>query len=415
LFPGATWNAWESGLFTTHSVAETDLVILTGRNLSPGRLSQLLSNGIHVLSIGDEQLVSDWTPGSIGGPDEYLGWHLVLGGSRELHRPSTPAAHYFERGLEQLVDSYPNHRPCHFEISQPTVALMAEPPEAIEPLLTTPDGSVIAALFSPRMPSGDPAKSGTVLLLPGAAADMAVWSICWLAWLHTFHAETVPVPPPTSANPTEWMTEQELGLKRELELAEALAEDARSRVLALRAESNKLRTDIDRGQRALLTAGSEDLERAVTAMLEEFGFQANMLDQEGGRGPRGADILVRDPEDAEWEALVEVKSYRSGVKANHADQLRKHVELFEAEIGKSPGSVWWIVNHSLLQDASERVPPSADIADAARRVGATLIWTCDLYRIWQHSKQPMTETRCSEIRSQLRHLAPGYGTVRDFV
>ncbi|MDE2895185.1 MAG: hypothetical protein OXN87_07305 [Chloroflexota bacterium] len=119
-------------------------------------------------------------------------------------------------------------------------------------------------------------------------------------------------------------------------------------------------------------------------MLEEMGFAVERMDD--AKQPHDAkheDLRLRLADYPDWEAIVEVKGYTKGVKANDAQQVRMHRDRYSAEMGQEPNLTIWLANPWREMDPSDRPAPGKDIDESARIVGAVCVPTTDLYRLWK--------------------------------
>jgi len=115
-----------------------------------------------------------------------------------------------------------------------------------------------------------------------------------------------------------------------------------------------------------------------------MGFSVEQMDD--AKQPHEAkheDLRLTLAAQPDWQAVVEVKGYTKGVKANDAQQVRKHRDRYIAEMGREPNLTIWLVNPWREMDPSDRPAPGNDIEESARIVGAVCVPTTDLYRLWK--------------------------------
>src|SRR5262249_12215549 len=110
----------------------------------------------------------------------------------------------------------------------------------------------------------------------------------------------------------------------------------------------------DKGERRLLTEQHKPLEKAVAAALSTLGFSVRNMDDELPENQRCEDFRVTSTDQADWEGIVEVKSYTRGVAATDALKIDRHIINYVAEVGHKPDAVWWVTNHWIKRDPNSR-------------------------------------------------------------
>lgn len=161
------------------------------------------------------------------------------------------------------------------------------------------------------------------------------------------------------------------------------------------------------GERRLLTATGDALVEAVTAALARLGFDVEPRDEHNGTR-RLEDLRVRDPGDAGWLALVEVRSYGSGggkITDLNA-KLPRYDKEYLRETGTDASALWFIVNHSHQVDPGHRPEPMASEAATVEHFAAdrgSLIDTRTLFRLVTAPDLPASED-LGELRQRIRDL-----------
>ncbi|NKR94316.1 hypothetical protein GS483_19515 [Rhodococcus hoagii] len=101
----------------------------------------------------------------------------------------------------------------------------------------------------------------------------------------------------------------------------------------------------------LLTESDDALVDAVAQTLEVLGFAVVNLDKQLAPGePKMGDLLVSD---GSWTAVVEVKGYTKGAKANDLLTVNRHRRVYEKKHGDVQG-VWYVVNSFRLTSPDSR-------------------------------------------------------------
>lgn len=101
----------------------------------------------------------------------------------------------------------------------------------------------------------------------------------------------------------------------------------------------------------LLTEYDDALVDAVAQTLEVLGFAVVNLDKQLAPGePKMGDLLVSE---GEWKAVVEVKGYTKGAKANDLLTVNRHRRMYERKHDSVQG-VWYVVNSWRLTSPDSR-------------------------------------------------------------
>ncbi len=111
------------------------------------------------------------------------------------------------------------------------------------------------------------------------------------------------------------------------------------------AEAEMLRASeaASRSSRRLLTETGPELEAAVEDALKLIGFDVEPQDTKGRQ--LREDFRVRQPGNADWIALVEVKGLTNGASPSVFGQVSRHEVNFAAETGSPASGVVIVVNH----------------------------------------------------------------------
>lgn len=274
-------------------------------------------------------------------------------------------------------------------------------------ILVGPDGSHAPLAFL-QVNGPDDARR-LRLVLPAETTDYAAWLAAFLRLVRMVDPSSVPAGP-------DWRHEMAWAppsLRRSLAAMEDI-EQERERVLAdldkreaaLTAEVSKALIAAQRGEHRLLTADGDELVEAVKGAFETLGFTVRDMDAELGPGePRLEDLQIRDADDPDWEALVEVKGYTKGAKANDVTQLTSRPAVqFAAQQGRAPRSLWFVANAWRdTHPASREQPLQSDPAtvNTLEQSHGAVLDTRDLLRALQQVDSSAIET-VRWIRQSLR-------------
>ena len=209
------------------------------------------------------------------------------------------------------------------------------------------------------------------------------WFRAFLSELHESHPTKVPHAPPSLSQPSDWYTTQERVLA-------ARIADTDSELDRLRNERDQLQAELavegeqaDKGIRRALWADGDELATAVRDILGDLGFEVRDMDAELRQGDsRREDLRLTLRGVADWQAIVEVKGYTSGIKTNDARQIREHHERYIVEESRSPALTLWFSNPYRTMDPSSRPTPDQNVKNVAETIGAVHVLVPDLYRQW---------------------------------
>jgi hypothetical protein len=143
----------------------------------------------------------------------------------------------------------------------------------------------------------------------------------------------------------------------------------------------------DGRERGLLTLQDEPLVKAAIECLRDLGFDVQDMDAVNPEHDRREDLRVHHSSHPGWVALVEVKGYKGGARANDLMQIGKWVKRYMQETkGVSPSATWYIVNQFRTRDPATRQPVletnQAELETFASEDGLA-IDTRDLFRLWR--------------------------------
>ncbi|MCS6548418.1 hypothetical protein NYS50_11065 [Curtobacterium flaccumfaciens pv. flaccumfaciens] len=236
--------------------------------------------------------------------------------------------------------------------------------------------------------------SGSLLwALPAETSNHVEWLVNVLDALHLIDAERYPAAPDWRER-EDWATPAMrvviTALRSiESEREEVLA-DLDRRELSARESVEAERADSASGMSRLLTAQSEELVDAVAESFRAFGFVVQDMDDhhDATTGAKLEDLRVSCPSDGRpgWTALVEVKGYSKGARANDVGQIlgRPPMAFFKEE-GREPNALWHIANSLREQDPSTRpvaLSSENDLVVLAAN-GGCFIDTRDLFLAWR--------------------------------
>lgn len=253
----------------------------------------------------------------------------------------------------------------------------AGPKEALTPLLSFQDGTVLAAaaLTEERFP---------LLLLPSWTPNKRAWLLtAWRTWVED---GTIDAPFPSDGfDDAAWMTSAEL---QELQILKRLQLELRQTTERLQQEIVEAQERLEEaaaaavaGTRRLLTAGGAPLEVAVGEALRSLGFEATSMDAEGSANLE--DLRV-EANSGTWTALVEVKGYGKGGKSNDFMKFTRYGAAYVRERQREPDAYWYVVNSHMTQAPAARPGPFDSVPDHVQTFGEVrglVIPTVDLFRL----------------------------------
>ena len=246
------------------------------------------------------------------------------------------------------------------------------------------------------------------LVLP-EDSNLEPWFRAFLYELHEHTPSRVPQEPPRLSQPSDWYTPQERALADQILQIDSKVQCLNSRREELLTKLAKEGEKADGGTRRALWADGEELKDAVKEMLADFKFTVRDMDAEVKQGkPKHEDLRLTLQDNSEWEAIVEVKGYNSGIKTNDARQVREHRERYITEKHRPPSLTLWLSNPYRAMDPSSRPNPDQNIENAAKNVGAVHALTSDLYRQWALAIAGNIEKET--VVQNLMHAEPGLWT-----
>jgi hypothetical protein len=229
--------------------------------------------------------------------------------------------------------------------------------------------------------------------LPQQTTSHVEWVAFVLRSLHSVDATRFPAEPDWRASDA-WGTPSirrsrlvlaELEAEREAVLGELERREVAAReAIELAARAGEV------GALRLLTEQGEELLEAVAETFRSLGFEAMDMDDHHDEktGAKLEDLRVSfSPEGGStWTALVEVKGYGKGAKANDVAQIlgRPPIAYFK-ETGREPDGLWHIVNSFREQDPTTRSEALSNENDLVvlDANGGCFIDTRDLFRAWR--------------------------------
>ena len=373
---------------------ETDVVVLREQNQAS------IPHGPHVLTVGTN-LYWKYSPGRGITQGRSL-WTNQRNTEREVFPLRVESEPYEELAAALCV---------HLERSE-------DPPLVLRPqwdlddhdkaLVKTTSGQVVALRHvrtpGPGIADGENLTS-IVLALP-VQVDLGNWFRAFLVDLHEVDPGRVPREPPRMASPTDWYTPEEKRLA--YRIAEINAE-----VVRLVGERDRLEGELadesvraDAGMRRVLWVDGDDLVQAVAEILGDLGLAVRDMDAEVQPGePKREDLRLTHPQHPSWEAIVEVKGYRKGTKANDALKIRKHRDRYTKDERRLPDLTLWIVNPYRSMDPSVRPAPDKNIIRDAANIGAVYALVTDLYQQWVLVKEGSLQA--DDVIEQLINSNPG--------
>ncbi len=252
----------------------------------------------------------------------------------------------------------------------------------IRPFLTTSHGEILAGSFARQ------GASAECWILPSYASP-SLWAKVAISQWEAVAPDRFP-PQPDWTTFAEWQTPAELEALAELQSLEEerrrlLAElDAKQSEVTLKIESR--RAEANTKERSLLTAQGNDLVATVETVLEEFGFVVHSMDEVFSKGDLREDLRISPQDNAEWEAIVEVRGYGGGAAVTDLMRLQRFAQRYETDKGHPPSACWYIVNQFVGRDPAERPSVLASQPDEAAYFVDTyqglLIDTKRIFRLW---------------------------------
>lgn len=304
--------------------------------------------------------------------------------------------------LERLVerDLLPMARQAE---GVPHLAHGASKKYELRALLLTRADELVAAAFLTRY--GGKAE---ILSLPPGISMHEEWIIAAMRRWRTDHPVRFQHLPDWRSAP-QWATHDEHQLIRQLDDLEEerrkWTEEYLQRKERLEADLRNARQTSEVGQRRLLTAVSDELSAAVAHAFAAMGFEVTDRDQETPSGKKLEDLQLRDPDDPDWIALVEVRGYTGGgATPKDLSRLTKFEVDFTAEHGSRPSTLWYVVNQFAGRDPELRPPvlhnEQATLDSYAEDHNLLALDTADLFRLVVALDEGQVDT--ADLRASLR-------------
>jgi len=251
----------------------------------------------------------------------------------------------------------------------------------IRPFLRTSGGNVLAGSFRRTKGRAD------CWCLPSYVTNLLPWATVALPEWRELAPDRFPQNDPWQSR-AEWRTPGELALiseRTQLENAQAAAErefqdrlkgvDERLRALSAAADSN---------ERALLTSKADILKNVVIKCLRHLGFVVEDMDPLRPQGDKLEDLQVRDPDYPDWIALAEVRGYARGAQLSDLMRMQRFATRFQKDNLRLPDRLWYVVNHSILTDPSDRqsaLASNPNEVQAFAESGGLVIDTVELFKL----------------------------------
>jgi hypothetical protein len=273
--------------------------------------------------------------------------------------------------------------------------------EHLQPFLRTATSQILAGRYMRAV------TSDCWLLPEDASDDALLWIDAALRRWNTLWSATFPLRLLDWERDARWQTLEERRLVRQLhELSEsqqAAVEGFEDRRKKLQGELGDASSNAANNERLLLTAKSDELKDAVNEALTELGYIVTDVDEVMEGSAHLEDLDIRDPDDEDWVAIVEVRGYNSGAALNDLLRLGRFAERFRDREGRGPSARWYVVNQFVGQDPGTR-PPVLDGNDkdfsAFVEDGGMLADTADLFRLLMQVRAG--ELSADEARAVLR-------------
>lgn len=252
-------------------------------------------------------------------------------------------------------------------------------PDVLIPFLRTREPEILAGRF-PR-PEGH-AETWAI----GPSSEPVAWVRAALIEWHRHDPIRFPIDLSWRSD-HRWLTVEELRVRDEIQKLDAetqrVLSDLQQQRRELEAKLSEAQERADSGSRRLLTAKGVPLVEAVAHSLRSMGFDVEDRDEQADRGDNLEDLLVRDPGEPGWEALVEVRGYNRGARASDLQRIGRFVLRRVQEGQGEPTGRWYIVNQFVGQDPATRqrpIPNDADVKTFSDDRGL-IIDTAEFYRL----------------------------------
>lgn len=256
----------------------------------------------------------------------------------------------------------------------------------IIPFLRTTEPNVLAGWFHRREATEE--KPAIAWCLPPGLPDPVPWVKAALAEWHAHDSITFPEDPSWKSH-RDWRTPEERALVEELDILrterERFLTKSTEQEERLVEELNGATQRGDAQSRALLTERAERLVSVVKSALEDMKFHVEEMDAPERQGDLLEDLQVTSPDDPEWIALVEVRSYKGGASVGDLARLERFTTRFLQAEGKLPSRKWYIANQQAGLDPATRQPILQSNPVELREFGAgngLAIDTSELFKLW---------------------------------
>lgn len=387
-----------SNYLDRYNWAETDIVICGEYNRAEETAN------VPILSIGVTEIRWREVLPSTGHVSGYV--QTTANTEREL-RVDAGCPERYKTLAGELASRLSNQRYAPRAISTRGVSA-----ESVNALAITTSGHPVA-LRCVRTYSQEAANNrdsnGITLVLP-EEASLAEWFTVFLHDIHEIDASLVPLPPPRLLKPSDWYTPEERELESRIDQKSAQVGELVAEIEGLEAELLAASEKADVGIRRAIWADGDELESAAEDILADLGFTVQKMDEGLKPGePKHEDLRLTRSSNREWEGIVEIKGYVSGIRTNDALQVRKHRDRYISEYGQSPDLTLWIVNPHRNDDPPSRPAADGNVANSAELIGAVCVQTTDLYRLWMSVAHG--DLAAADAAQQLVDAAPGLWTL----
>lgn len=248
----------------------------------------------------------------------------------------------------------------------------------IRPFLLGPDEAALACSYQ-RSPDA------SCWLLPGDTPDIFPWVREALREWNTLYPDRFPLIPGWQQS-SAWYSPLERKIQERRRVVTAELESAidvwREKTANLDAELKDAQQFADKYERALVSAEGPILEHAVARAFTDLGFTVHQMDEVWPEGDKREDLRISDNDDADWIAIVEVKSSKRGTKETEVANMSRWIERYILETGKAPAARWFVTNAFRSQDPETRPTPfqnKPEFPETFNLAGGTIIDTRALF------------------------------------
>jgi hypothetical protein len=155
---------------------------------------------------------------------------------------------------------------------------------------------------------------------------------------------------------------------------------------------------VNQSRRRLITAQGDELVDELASVFKIFGFGVQKVDESIEQSEsRREDLRLTDPENPDWEAIVEVRGYsRSSSQNQDFLRLARFATMYLKDKGKLPDQRILVVNGEIeiAQPSRRQLPYAAakdDVEEFARDDGL-VIWSLDLFQQVKRIGEISTDT-----------------------